>query len=210
MVTAEYNIYIDGNKIGKCISYNEAIDYIEENYSHMLPFLVWEPSLNVDCWANGMNSIMIEKSYKTIDIKILISDYQKKSKKYSREEESDKDSDGEELYDKEVQKKMAFTPKRTNLKTKKKKRVSVQKEGEIMEGEDGKLYISKKKTNGKMGWTRYTEKKYQGAPKKKSSRKCPKKPAKEFKENHTMKGEDGNIWKVKKIKNGTFRWVKQN
>jgi hypothetical protein len=204
MTKTEYNIYIDGNKIGKSLSYREAIEYVQESYSHILPYLDWEPYLNVDCWENGVNSIKIERHVREINLRSLIDDYQKQSEKYMKESDSEEEN---EIIDQEVRKRMPYTPKRTNLKTKKNKRVSVKKEGEIMEAEDGKMYISKKKTNGKIGWTRYVPKKYQGPPRK-AIRKSPTKPAKEFPEGKVMKGEDGNMWKVKKIKNGTFRWVK--
>lgn len=203
-----YNIYIDGNKIGKSISYTEAIEYIKEDYAHILPYLSWEPlgAGGVDCWSNGVNEIMIEKHYpegiNEDTLHHLISEHLKKTEVVEIEKS---ESEGE---DEEEKKRMPFTPHRTTLKMKKRKRVSVGKEGEIMEGEDGKKYISKKMPNGKLRWTRYTEKKYKGAPRK-GNRKSPAEPAKKYKEGTVKKGLDGTMWKVKQIANGSLKWVRK-
>lgn len=197
-----YNIYIDGNRIGKSATYSEAIGYVKEEYDYLLPYLTWEPlgAGGVDCWSNGVNEIMIEKYYVNgIDLVELIEQHQKKVAEMSGEAEEDEDE--------EEKKRMPFTPKRTTLKMKKRKTVSIGKEGEVMEGEDGKKYIAKKLANGKMRWTRYNEKKYSGAPKK-GTRKCPSTPAKEFKEGTVKKGLDGKKWMVKRIANGTVKWVR--
>jgi len=196
-----YNIYIDGTKIGKSVSYTEAIEYIKEDYSHILPYLTWEPvgAGGVDCWSNGVNEIMIEKHYtegiNENTIRRLMSEHLKLVVKDEEEDEEEK-------------KRMPFTPQRTTLKMKKQKRVSVAIEGEIIEAEDGKKYISKKMPNGKMHWTKYTEKKYKGAPKK-GIRKSPLEPAKKYDEGTVKKGLDGNMWVVKQIANGNMKWIRK-
>ena len=198
-----YNVYIDGNKIGKSTSRTEAIEYLQENYDHILPHLTWEPLSGggVDCWGNGISEIMVEKHHPDgIDLLYLINEDEKRTK--------ESETEPEEEIDHEERKRMPFTPRRTNLKTKKKKRVSVAKEGEIMEGEDGKKYIAKKMANGKMHWTKYNVKTYKGPPVK-SNRKCPGKPAKEFKDGTVKKGLDGKMWVVTVMTNGNVKWSRK-
>ena len=201
-----YNVYIDGNKIGKSTSRTEAIEYLQENYDHILPHLTWEPLSGggIDCWGNGISEIMVEKHYPDgIDLMVLVKDHERKTLEYQGEDEEPEDE-----IDHEERKRMPFTPRRTTLKMKRRKRVSVDREGEIMEGEDGKKYISKKMVNGKMRWTKYNEKTYKGPPTK-STRKCPSKPAKEFETGTTKKGLDGKMWVVTVMASGNVKWSKK-
>jgi len=201
-----YNVYIDGNKIGKSTSRTEAIEYLQENYDHILPHLTWEPLSGggIDCWGNGISEIMVEKHYpKGVDLLVMIKEHERRSLEHEAQEE-----EPEEEIDHEERKRMPFTPRRTNLKTKKKKRVSVTNEGEIMEGEDGKKYISKKAANGKIKWTKYNQKTYKGPPIK-SNRKCPNKPAKEFEPGTVKKGLDGKMWVVTAMNSGVLKWSRK-
>jgi hypothetical protein len=208
-----YNIYIDGKRIGKSESYQEALGYVKENYNDMIKRMDWEPrgSGGVDLWDNGINSIMIEKYYPSgIDLEHLANEHKKIS------QNDNKDDDDNNQIDHEQKSKMPYTPQRTTLKMKRKKKASVMKLGEIKEGEDGNMYICKEKSNGRLYWTRYVEKTYEGSPKKrdlpkedKKTRKCPSRPAKEFKPETTKKGEDGKIWITKKMNNGNLRWIRK-
>jgi hypothetical protein len=201
-----YNVYIDGNKIGKSTSRTEAIEYLQENYEHILPHLSWEPLSGggIDCWGNGISEIMVEKNYpEGVDILFLIKDHEKKTVEYEDEKEEPEDE-----IDHEERKRMPFTPRRTTLKMKQKKRVSVAKVGEIKEGEDGKKYISKEMANGKIRWTKYVEKTYKGPPVK-STRKCPSKPAKNFPFGTVKKGLDGKKWIVTTMTNGNIKWSRK-
>ena len=209
-----YNIYIDGKKIGKSENYQEALGYVKENYEDMIRRMDWEPrgAGGVDLWGNGINSIMIEKHYPDgINLEYLAKEHQKIESKNTQNDENDEDD--KEIIDVEEKSKMPFTPRRTTLKMKRKKKISVMKVGEIKEGEDGKMYICKEKANGNLYWTRYVEKTYQGSPVKKDpvkkSRKCPSKPAKDFKSGTTKKGEDGKMWIAKEMTNGKLRWVRK-
>lgn len=198
-----YNVYIDSNKIGKSTSYSEAIEYLKENYDHILPHLTWEPLAGggVDKWGNGISEIIVERHYPDgIDLQWIIDDYNKKAADADQEEEKEEEIDHEE------RKRMPFTPRRTNLKMKKKKRATAAKEGDIMEGEDGKKYIAKRMRNGNLKWTKYVEKTYV-LPKK--GRKCPAKPAKNFDVGVSKKGLDGKMWVVTKMTNGNQKWSRK-
>ena len=46
--------------------------------------------------------------------------------------------------------------------------------------------------------------------KKKPTRKGPKISAKECKIGEVREGNDGNMWKIKKVKNGVKRWMPMN
>lgn len=201
------NIYVDDEKKGTCGNYDEALRWVKENYSHILPYLTWEPkgAGGVDRWDNEVNSIMIEKYYPDgIDLHYIIQQHRKEKKIYDEKEEI------EEQIDQEEKRKLPLTPRRTTLKMKK-KNLTIEKEGVVKEAEDGKKYISKLKPSGKLYWAAYTEKTYKGAPVKASkiTRKCPQKPAKEFETGTVRKGLDGQSWSVKMTKTGVKKWVRK-
>lgn len=207
-----YIIYIDGKKKNTLDTYQDALRFIRDNYHEMIKRMDWEPKGcgGVDLWDNGINSIMIEKCYpEGVDLEFLAKEYNKID--FDNDDEDNEKSD-DEVFDHEEKKKMPYTPQRTTLKMKRKKKVSVMKIGEIKEGEDGKMYICKQKASGKLYWTQYVQKTYQGVPVKgdgKKTRKCPPKPAKEFKSGTVRKGEDGKLWLAKEMSNGNLRWVRK-
>ncbi len=208
-----YIIHIDGKKKKKLTTYQEALRYVKSNYGDMTVRMDWEPrgSGGVDLWDNGISTIMIEKCYPDgIDLVHLAKEHTRVEKE---EMERDSESEDDEIIDKEEKKKMPYTPRRTTLRMKRKKKVSVMKIGDVKEGEDGNMYICKEKSNGKLYWTRYVQKTYKGAPIKKDTkktRKCPSKPAKEYDPGTVKKGEDGKMWMVKEMSNGNHRWFRKS
>ena len=207
-----YVIHIDNKEKKRLNTYNEALRYVKDNYQEMIKRMDWEPKGcgGVDLWDNGINSIMIEKCYpEGVDLEFLAKEHHLLE---LEDERNDEESEDDEVIDQEEKKKMPYTPRRTTLKMKRKKKVSVMEIGEIKEGEDGKMYICKEKTNGRLYWTQYVQKTYSGVPIKKETkktRKCPSKPAKEFKHGTVRKGEDGEMWVAKEMSNGSFRWFKK-
>lgn len=201
-------VYIDGNPKIEFEEYKEALRYVQEKHKELIELMDWEPRGcgGVDMWDNGNNqSIMIEKKYPNgIDLNRLTQEYYQLSDKYEKEDQED-----QEIIDQEQRKKMPYTPRKTNLKTRRKKKISAMELGEIKEGEDGKMYICKQNSGGKLFWTRYVEKTYQESSKKKNGRKCPDQPAKEFKLGSVKTGNDGKSWVSKKLSNGVVKWVRQ-
>ena len=202
----QYIIYVDGKTKKILKTYQDALRYVKKKYEDMIVRMDWEPrgSGGVDLWDNGISTIMIEKTYPEGVNPGYLAEQHTKIEKQERE----KDSESINI-DQDQKNKMPYTPRRTTLKMKRKKKASVMNAGDIKEGEDGNTYICKEKSNGTLYWTRYTQKTYQGVPVKKSTRKCPLKPAKEYKPGTTKKGEDGNLWTVKKMNNDSYRWVRK-
>ena len=92
------NIYVDDEKKGTCGNYDEALRWVKENYSHILPYLTWEPkgAGGVDRWDNEVNSIMIEKYYPDgIDLHYIIQQHRKEKKIYDEKEEIEEQIDQE-------------------------------------------------------------------------------------------------------------------
>ena len=190
-----YEIFVDDNKIGKSLSRNDAVGYVQEEYSNMMPFLEYNPTGvgDIDIWENGILKIEIRrvcKDNRCLDI-IKVLDSSIKKLKEPRERESEEVN---------VQKVMPCTPRRTRIK-KDNGDLEKAKDGQIIE-KDGIKYISKK---GK--WSPYYENNYSKTAT--SKRKCPKTAAKEYKEGTVKKGLDGKMWIVKVLANGNKKWVKK-
>jgi hypothetical protein len=101
------------------------------------------------------------------------------------------------------------TPTRTRLITGKKTPLvdaSKLPEGTKRKGLDGFKYIVKNK-NGKNKWVKHSVATH-SIPTN-SNRKSPASKAKEYKDGTVMKGEDGNMWEVKKINSNTYKWIKR-
>jgi len=192
-----YEIYIDEKKIGKSLTRNDAYEYINEEYSKMMPFLEYNPTGvgDIDVWENGILKIEIRRicnNNRCMDV-IKILEAHLKSKKVVKEKTR-------EIEEVNVQKVMPCTPRRTRIKKDDGKLVKGQ-DGQIIE-KDGVKYISKK---GK--WSPYYENNYNKISTTK--RKCPKTMAKEHKEGTVKKGLDGKMWVVKLMANGNKKWVKK-
>lgn len=190
-----YEIFVDDNKIGKSLTHNDAVGYVQEEYSNMMPFLEYNPTGvgDIDIWENGILKIEIRrvcKGNRCIDI-IKILDSSIKKLKEPRERDSEEVN---------VQKVMPCTPRRTRIK-KDNGDLEKAKDGQIIE-KDGIKYISKK---GK--WSPYYENNYNKTAT--SKRKCPKTAAKEYKEGTVKKGLDGKMWLVKVLANGNKKWIKK-
>lgn len=193
-----FEIYINEIRIGRSASRQDAFEYIEEQHGNILPFLEYNPIGvgDIEIWENGLIKIEIRRhlslSTKIDIIKIL----DKKIKT---------PLNIEKIREINVTKVMPCTPKRTRIKNNQDK-LEIAEEGKIIEN-NGKKYISKKDKNGNYKWDIYYEGKY--VKTNTTKRKCPKIPAKDFKEGTVEKGLDGNNWIVKKIANGTKKWMKK-
>ena len=193
-----YEIYVNDNRIGKSVSRQDAFGYIKEEHGEILPFLEYNPMGvgDVEIWENGLIKIEIRRllspTFKIDVLKII----EKKIKKPIKEEKTREIN---------VTKVMPCTPRRTRIKDKNDK-LEIAEEGKIIE-KNGKKYISKKDKNGDYKWNIYHEEKY--SKKNNIKRKAPKEPAKDFKIGSVKKGLDGNNWQVKKLTNGTTKWIKK-
>lgn len=190
-----YEIFVDDNKIGKSLTHDDAVGYVQEEYSNMMPFLEYNPTGvgDIDIWENGILKIEIRrvcKDNRCLDI-IKVLDSSIKKLKEPRERDSEEVN---------VQKVMPCTPRRTRIK-KDNGDLEKAKDGQIIE-KDGIKYISKK---GK--WSPYYENNYNKTAV--SKRKCPKTAAKEYKEGTVKKGLDGKMWIVKILANGNKKWIKK-
>ena len=195
-----FDIYINGNRIGKSASRSDAVGYIQEEHGSILPFLEYNPIGvgDVDIWENGLTKIEIRRilspSTKIDILKIL-------DKKISEPSNEEREKEREI----NVTKVMPCTPRRTRIKNEKDK-LEIAEEGKIIE-KQGKKYISKKDKKGNYKWEIYQEAKYEKT--NTTKRKSPKNPAKDFKEGTVKKGLDGNNWIVKQLNNGNKKWIKK-
>ena len=190
-----YNIYVDDKIIHTSNDPDKAHQFVRRKFKEIIEYLEFEPlgDGQVEIWKNGFNNIkIVRENSDDIDILNLIKNHTSKDLKKVRFVETNVDV------------LTPCTPKRTRLKTT--KTIEKASEGKIKKGNDGKMWISKKLSDGSYKWTRYYEKTH---TLKNTKRKCPIEPAKNFSENTTKPGLDGNFWIVKKLDNGTKKWFRK-
>ena len=171
------------------------ISMLEGKFKEIIEYLEFEPlgDGQVEIWRNGFNDIkIIKENNKEIDILELIKQHSNRNEKKVRFIETN------------VEVLTPCTPKRTRLKTNDK--MEKAGEGKIKKGKDGKVWISKKLSDGNYKWTRYYEKTHTI---KNTKRKCPIEPAKNFSLETVKPGLDGNFWIVKKLDSGTKKWFRK-
>lgn len=197
-----YEIYVDEVKICSFKNRESAHQYLREKHAYILPYLEYEPIAmgNLEVWQNPTVRIEIRRSFKgKMDIHKLLNDHLKNIINNNTNENIKNEV-------KEINTSIAMpcTPRRTKIITKNDKKETAE-EGKIIIVNDEE-YIGKKGKDGKVRWAKYYKKNYETVANK---RQAPKEMAKNFKEGTQKKGENGQMWIVKKQKNGSLKWFKK-